>query len=383
MTGDERDHSTTDTDRDRSASDDGGDRSESDRERDYFERLVDRSALRDYLAQQLGETETYTVRHHEEGHSNETLFVTWGDRELVVRRPPPGETAETAHDVLREYRVLDALQDTDVPVPGTVLACEDHSVVGSDFYVMERVEGDVLRDAEPDRFGTPEARRRVGEELVDTLAAIHALDYEEVGLGEFGHPPGYTERQVERWTKQLHWAFERTADERTVPELRSVGDWLAENCPTDHEHALVHGDYKLDNVLFAPGTPPELAAVFDWEMATLGDPLADLGWMLSYWRDPDDPDPATPELTATFMESEGYSTRRELVERYERETGIEYEHDRFYRSLAVYKLAALGEMFYRRYLEGNSDDPMYPAMEHRVPDLARRAKRIIDGDEPL
>ncbi|WP_137283777.1 phosphotransferase family protein [Halorussus salinisoli] len=373
MTEDERD-ATTEDERDDSTTED---------ESDYFERLVDRNALRDYLAERLGTVEEYAVRHHPEGHSNETLFVTWGDRELVVRRPPPGETADTAHDVLREYRVMDALQDTDVPVPRTVLACEDHSVVGSDFYVMGRVEGDVLRDGEPDRFGTPDAHRRIGEELVDTLAAIHALDYDDAGLGEFGHPPGYTERQVERWTEQLHWASERTADERTVPELREVGDWLADNCPSDHDHALVHGDYKLDNVMFAPGTPPELAAVFDWEMATLGDPLADLGWMLSYWRDPGDPDPATPELTATFMEAEGYPTRRELVERYERATGIEYDHDRFYRALAVYKLAALGEMFYRRHLEGNSDDPLYPLMEQRVPALARRAKRIIDGEEPL
>jgi aminoglycoside phosphotransferase (APT) family kinase protein len=366
-----------------------------DDETDYFERLVDEDALGSYLADRLGEPgglenpdqldedDQYSVRHHPEGHSNETLFVTWGDRELVVRRPPPGETAETAHDVLREYRVLDALQGTDVPVPPTVLACEDQSVLGSDLYVMERVEGDVLRDAEPDRFRTPDARRRIGQELVDTLAEIHALDYGAVGLGEFGHPEGYTQRQVERWTTQLGWAFERTAEAREVPELRDVGDWLAENCPTDHAHTLVHGDYKLDNVMFAPGTPPELAAVFDWEMATLGDPLADLGWMLSHWRDPGDPDPATPELTPTFMESGDYPTRRDLVGRYEDRTGIEYEHDRFYRTLAVYKLAALGEMFYRRYLEGNSDDPMYPKMADRVPALARRAERIIDGEDPL
>ena len=350
---------------------------------DYFERLVDTNALRAYLEEQLGDPEEYAVSHHAEGHSNETLFVTWGDRELVIRRPPPGETAETAHDVLREYRVMDALQDTDVPLPETVLACEDHSVIGSDFYVMGRVEGDVLRAEEPPRFRTPNARRKIGEELADTLAAIHRLDYEAVGLGEFGYPSGYTERQVERWTKQLDWAFERTTEERAVPELKTVGDWLADNCPKEHEHTLVHGDYKLDNVMYGTETPPKIVGVFDWEMATLGDPLADLGWMLSYWRDPGDPEPATPELVSTFMEADEYPTRKELVERYEQATGIEYEHDRFYRALAVYKLAALGEMFYRRYLEGNSDDPMYPRMEERVPDLASRAAGIIDGDEPL
>ncbi len=349
----------------------------------YFRRLVDVDALEAYLADELGPVETYDVERHPEGHSNETLFVHWGDRDLVIRRPPPGETAETAHDVLREYRVMDALQGTPVPLPETILGCEDHDVMGSDFYVMERVAGDVLRASEPERFATPEHRRRIGEELVDTLAAIHEVDPDAVGLGEFGRPAGYTERQVDRWGKQLAWAFERTTEEREVPILRDVGDWLRENTPESHPHTLVHGDYKLDNVLFAPGTPPELAAVLDWEMSTLGDPRADLGWMLSYWRDAKDPAPAVPELTARFMERDGYPTRRELVDRYEERTGISFEHDQFYRALAVYKLAALGEMFFRRYLEGNSDDPTYPLMEERVPALADRAQRIVEGDEPL
>ncbi|MGQ3410945.1 phosphotransferase family protein [Natrinema sp. LN54] len=349
----------------------------------YYERLVDEDALVAYLEANLGEVDDYDIARHQEGHSNETLFVTWGDRELVIRRPPPGETADTAHDVLREYRVTDAVADTDVPVPEPLLACEDHDVIGSDFYVMEQLEGDVLREGEPERFAAPEHRRRIGEELVDTLATIHDLEYEAIGLGEFGRPEGYTQRQVDRWGKQLSWAFEVTEDEREVPDLHEVGDWLRDNVPEEHPHTLVHGDYKLDNVMFAPGTPPELVGVFDWEMATLGDPRADLGWMLSYWRDAKDPEPSIPELTTRFMERDGYSSRAELVERWEDRTGYEFEHERFYRTLAVYKLAALGEMFFRRYLEGNSDDPMYPKMEDRVPALAARAKRIIEGDEPL
>ncbi|ELY67825.1 phosphotransferase family protein [Natrinema versiforme] len=349
----------------------------------YYERLVDEDALVAYLEANLGEADDYDIARHQEGHSNETLFVTWGDRELVIRRPPPGETADTAHDVLREYRVTNAVADTDVPVPDPLLACEDHDVIGSDFYVMERLEGDVLREGEPDRFAELDHRRRIGEELVDTLAKVHDLEYEGIGLGEFGRPEGYTQRQVDRWGKQLSWAFEVTEDEREVPDLHEVGDWLRDNVPEEHPHTLVHGDYKLDNVMFAPGTPPELVGVFDWEMATLGDPRADLGWMLSYWRDAKDPEPSIPELTTRFMEQEGYSSRVELVERWEDGTGYEFEHERFYRTLAVYKLAGLGEMFFRRYLEGNSDDPMYPKMRNRVPALAARAKRIIEGDEPL
>jgi aminoglycoside phosphotransferase (APT) family kinase protein len=347
----------------------------------YFERLVDEEALADYMRAELGPAEEYTVSHHQEGHSNETLFVTWGAKELVIRRPPPGETADTAHDVLREYRVTDALQSTNVPLADTLLACEDHDVMGSDFYVMERVEGDVLRENEPERFA--DYREKIGYELVDTLAAIHEVDPQAVGLGEFGRPAGYTDRQVELWGKQIEWASEITEKEREIPTLKEVGDWLETSRPDSHPHTLVHGDYKLDNVMFAPGTPPNIVAVFDWEMSTLGDPLADLGWMLSYWRDPKDPEPAIPELTAQFMEREGYPTRQELVSRYEERSGFEFENERFYRALAVYKLAALGEMFFRRYLEGNSDDPMYPKMRERVPALAEQAKRIIEGDEPL
>ena len=352
-------------------------------ETDYFDRLVDIDALGEFLTAELGPVEEYDVYRHEEGHSNETLFVDWGDRELVIRRPPPGETADTAHDVLREYRVIDALQDTDVPVPPTVAATDDHSIIGSDFYVMDRFRGEVLRDSEPESFANEAARGRVGTELVDTLASIHELDYESVGLGEFGRPEGYTQRQVDRWGKQLAWAFEVTAEEREVPVLEEVGDWLQENCPDEHPHTLVHGDFKLDNVMFDENPPVELIAVFDWEMATLGDPRADLGWMLSYWREETDKTTDREEFVSTFMTHPDYSTREELVERWEDQTGYEFEHERFYRALAVYKLAGLGEMFFRRYLEGNSDDPMYPRMEQQVPELADRALRIIEGEEPL
>jgi aminoglycoside phosphotransferase (APT) family kinase protein len=354
---------------------------------DYFSRIVDEDALAEYLAAELGPADAYEVRHHREGHSNETLFVTWGDEELVVRRPPPGETAENAHDVLREYRVIHTLQDTDVRVPETVLACDDHSVIGSDFYVMRRQDGDVLRDDEVARFASPEQRLIVGEELVDRLVQIHGVDYDAVGLeaGDFGYPPGFTERQVRRWSEQLMWAFDVTAEEREVPELYDVMEWLRANVPDDPPSTLVHGDYKLDNVMFAPGTPPEIAAIFDWEMATLGDPFTDLGWLLVYWHDAKDPAPpgGTDTLMREFTAREGYPTRPELVDRYEKRTGLEFENERFYRALGVYKLAGLGEMFFRRHLEGNADDPMYPKMREGVPELAEWAERIIDGARPL
>ena len=352
----------------------------------YFERIVDTEQLAAFLEAELGSVEEYEVTHHQEGHSNETLFVTWGEMQLVIRRPPPGETADTAHDVLREYRVIDALQDTAVRVPKTYVASDDHSIMGSEFYVMERVDGEVLREGEPERFRRPEARNQIGYELVENLARIHQVSYDAVGLehGDFGYPPGFTERQVDRWSEQLMWAFDVTADEREVPELYDVMSWLKENVPEDPPATLVHGDYKLDNVMYGPDSEPGIVAVVDWEMSTLGDPLTDLGWMLSYWWDPKDPDPPHGDDTANdFMATDEYPTRRDLVDRYESLTGFSYDDDRFYRALAVYKLAGLGEMFFRRYLEGNSDDEMYPQMREGVPNLAARALRIIEGDEPL
>jgi aminoglycoside phosphotransferase (APT) family kinase protein len=349
----------------------------------YADRLVDRDALAAYLADALGSTDEFAVRRHRAGHSNETLFVTHGDREYVLRRPPAGETADKAHDVLREYRVMDALQDTAVPLPETVLACEDERVIGAEFFLMAKLDGDVVRDAEPERFATASHRERLGEELVDSLSAIHDVDPAAVGLDEFGHPEGFAERQVERWSQQLLWAFDTTAEEREVETLYDVMAWLQEHAPEEHPHTLVHGDYKLDNVLFAPGTPPALVGVFDWEMSTLGDPRTDLGWLLSFWRDPDG-DPAVAEaFLPTFVAHEEYPTRQDLVARWEDATGYEYDHDRFYRALAVYKLAGLGEMFFARHLQGDADDPLYPKMRETVPALAERAQRIIDGDAPL
>lgn len=350
--------------------------------RDYFNRLVDKDNLATYLESVLGSADTFSIDRHTAGNSNETLFITWGDQELVLRRPPPGETAETAHDVLREYHVIDALQSTDVRAPPTVAASEDHSIIGSDFYLMERVHGTVLRDEEPDQFSPPEHRAKVGENLVRELATIHQVDYDAIGLGDFGYPEGYTERQVDRWQKQFEWAFEVTEAKREVPAVYTVGDWLVDHTPTDYPYTLVHGDYKLDNVMFDSSPPPELISVFDWELSTLGDPRFDLGWMLVYWWDKKDPDPPRPEA-AQFMNQAGYSTRRELVEIYEDLTGIEFEHERFYRALAVFKVAALGEMFYRRHIEGNADNPMYPKMKQYVPLFLKRALRIIDGNEPL
>ena len=352
---------------------------------DAVSRLVDREGLRAYLSERFGDEETFELERHLEGHSNETLFVTWGDREFVLRRPPLGDTEETAHDVLREHRVMSALQETGVPVPPTVAACEDDAVIGVEFFLTERLEGDVIRDEEPPRFRTPDTRERITDELLSTLVAIHDVDVDAVGLADFGRPEGYLERQVGGWREQLEeWLLPRTESHRELPHVREIGAWLADNVPEEYDHTLVHGDYKLDNVMFGPGTPPELVGVFDWEMSTLGDPLADLGWLLTFWRDPDDPDLDIPEeLTPTITVREGYPTRGELVSEYEARTGREFVNARFYRTLNAFKITVACEAMYLRYVSGAADDPMYPVLEEGVPALARRAKHVLDGDLPL
>ncbi|MFC7228758.1 phosphotransferase family protein [Salinirubellus salinus] len=349
--------------------------------------LVDEAALATFCREALGGAPDAAlgVERHGEGFSNETLLVEWDDRALVLRRPPAGDHAEGAHDVLREARVVDAVSG-EVPVPEIAATCDDTDVIGSPFVLMERLDGDVLRAEEPDRFATAAHRRAVGERLVETLADVHAVDYEAIGLeaGTFGYPDGYLERQVENFTEQLEWLLPTTEQDREVPHLREVGDWLAENLPEESDHTLVHGDYKLDNLMFESGTPPTVAGVLDWELSTLGDPLADLGWMLVFWREPHDPDPGLPgRFLPRFMEHEDYPTRTELVARYEDRTGRAFTDERFYRGLAAYKIATTAEAMYYRYREGDADDPLYPALEEGVPELARRAKRIVDGEEPL
>jgi aminoglycoside phosphotransferase (APT) family kinase protein len=345
----------------------------------YADRLVDDRNLREYLTEALGPADGYGVEHLGEGHSNETLFVTWGDRELVLRRPPAGETARTAHDVLREYRIVDALEGTAVPVPTPVAACEDASVIGSEFYLTERLEGTVIRSEEPGRFAVPDRRRRVAEELIDTLAAIHTVEYEAVGLGDLGRPDGFLDRQIDRWGSQFEWAHETTAAERSVPHIEEVGSWLTANVPEPHENTLVHGDYKLDNVMYGPGAEPEPVAVMDWELGTLGDPLRDIGWLCCFWE----PEPLIEGLMPAFLDRPGYPTRGELLARYERRSGIEIVDLDFYVVLGHYMLAAVCEMFYARYLNGDSDDPLYPKMGTVVPEIGRRAKAVIDGERPV
>ena len=300
-----------------------------------------------------------------QGRSNLTFRVRRGGCSYVLRRPPLGELPETAHDMMREYRVLAALVGTRVRAPRVVVACQDSAVLGVPFYLMEVVDGIVIRDTLPDGFDVP-SRAGLGYEMVDALAELHTTDHVAAGLAALGRPAGYTTRQVARWTKQ--WAVMQT---RPVPDIEAVRDWLNDNLPTGSRAAVVHGDYKMDNVVFAPGAPARLRAILDWEMATLGDPLADLGYLMMFWPQQGE---ELIEGLAPPTRLPGMAQRAELLARYEERTGFAMTDLTFYRTLALWKLAILSEGLYKRHLAGKADSPWFAALERSVPVMAARAR---------
>jgi aminoglycoside phosphotransferase (APT) family kinase protein len=269
------------------------------------------------------------------GRSNLTYGVTDGEHQWVLRRPPLGHVLPTAHDMAREYRVLDGLAGTDVPVPRVFAFCDDLSVNDAPFYVMDRVDGVILRDSAGLAQLTPETARALSEELIDVLARIHTVDYAAVGLGEFGHPDGFLERQLRRWGEQ--WERSKTREQPAVDEL---GRRLRAALPESGPPSIVHGDYRLDNTMLAPDDLGKVVAVLDWEMSTLGDPLADLGLFLLYWGSPTAQNVATGEPVGTRA---GFLDREEVVTRYAEQSGRNVDHLDWYLVFASYKLAIIVE----------------------------------------
>jgi aminoglycoside phosphotransferase (APT) family kinase protein len=309
------------------------------------------------------------------GHSNLTFIVRRGPAQWVLRRPPRGELLPTSHDVGREYRVTKALWGSAVPVPRPLLYCDDPGVIGAPFYLMEKVEGGAIREALPPSFALdPASRGALAERLIDTLADIHLLDWRALGLEGLGKPAGYLERQVKRWSGQLMGAWNRE-----IPELLQAGVWLSEHVPESPPATLVHGDYRLDNLMVLPDPPARVTAVVDWEMATLGDPLADLGYLLTFWRQRDDPPAEFHDDAWRLSEMSGFPSRAWLIERYAERTGISVRNLNFYQVLAVWKLAILLEGSFKRFKEGMADDPWFASLETGVPALGRRALRMTQS----
>jgi aminoglycoside phosphotransferase (APT) family kinase protein len=302
------------------------------------------------------------------GLSNITYRLHGEAATVIVRRPPLGRLLPSAHDMAREHRVLSALQDTDVPVPRVLALCEDPAVAGAPFYAMAEVPGVVYREPEQTATLAPAQRAALAEDLVEVLARIHAVDLEATGLGDFGRRDGYVERQLRRWTAQ--WEASRTRDVEAMPELLAA---LARRRPAQAETTLVHGDYRLDNTIVGqPGGIPAVAAVVDWELSTLGDPLADLATWLTYWSGPGEDGTAVP-VAQGLTALEGFPTSDVLARRYAARTGRDLGDLAFYRALADWKLAVILEGVHARYLAGRSVGEGYDRVGPAVPRLVERA----------
>jgi aminoglycoside phosphotransferase (APT) family kinase protein len=306
------------------------------------------------------------------GHSNLTYLIRFGGAELVVRRPPFGPVPPTAHDMAREFRWLAAVHPVFALAPRAYVACEDLSVIGSVFYVMERRTGIVIRREEPPSVaGHADVRRRISESVIDALAALHAIDI-DAGLSHLGKPAGFVGRQVRGWTDRWH-----RSQTSARPEMDALAAWLAAELPPDPPRAsIVHGDFKLDNLMVDADAPDRLVAVFDWEMSALGDPLVDLGILLAYWV-PSAP-PGQHDALTTVTHAPGWFTRDEMVERYARKSGRDLSRLRYFEVFALFKIAVVIQQIYFRFVIGQTDDPRFAVFGDRVASLAAHAASMIE-----
>ena len=332
-------------------------------------------ALRDYLIAHLPELHgPLTVEQFPAGFSNLTYLLRIGDRELVLRRPPIGAKIKTAHDMSREYRILSHLYPVYNKVPRPLLFCDDASVLGAPFYVMERVQGVILRAQSPRGIDlTPALMRSLSETFIENLAAIHEIDYEAAGLGDLGSPQGYVKRQVEGWTRRYFNA--RTDD---VPAIERLAEWLQQNLPADSaKAALIHNDYKYDNLVLAPEDLGRVVAVLDWEMATIGDPLMDFGTSLGYWVEATDPE-EWQRYGFGLTSLPGSLTRNELLEHYSERTGRRIKDPVFYFAYGLLKIAVIVQQIYFRYQKGLTRDPRFAQLGALVKACGNLAQRAIE-----
>ena len=339
---------------------------------------LDLTALHAHLAAELKHFDGGALALHQfpSGHSNLTYLLT-SDRgqAWVLRRPPFGKTAKTAHDMGREARVLTALQQLGYTrAPRLVLSCADESVIGAPFYLMERVEGVILRPhpSPPPPFDAP-TTQGLCHAFLDNLIDLHALDTTHPALKDLGHPTGYTRRQVQGWTTR--YTQSQTDD---IPSMTQAAAWLLDdnNIPPDNRPAFIHNDYKYDNVILNPTDPTQILAVLDWEMSTVGDPLMDLGTTLGYWLDADDP-AFMRKLPFNHTATPGNLNRLALAERYIAKTNLPLDHILFYYVQALFKVAVIAQQIYRRFHDGATADPRFAHLIGAVRALSAQAALAI------
>ena len=305
------------------------------------------------------------------GAANLTYLARCAEREVVLRRAPLGEVAKGGHDMEREYRVLSRIWEVFPQAPRAFHYCSDPAIMGKPFFVMERRRGYVVRNAWPPEFGDHATLRRTAAgELPDTLARLHLVDPDAVGLGDLGHPEGFVSRQVDGWMQR--W---EAATTREVPDMREAEALLSSEMPEPQATTILHNDFKLDNTMIS--SSGELVAVFDWDMATRGDPLVDLGTLLAYWSDPEAP--TYPIFGERAVALAPYMTRREVIDRYAAVTGFDLSQIRFYEGLALYRIAVIIEQIYARYAAGQTTDVRFSAFEPLAPILASAAVAVLTG----
>lgn len=338
------------------------------------EDAFDVAALDAWLRSQLGALPAGepAVRQFAGGASNLTYLLRYPDRELILRRPPAGTKASSAHDMAREHRIQAALKPAFPYVPEMVALCTDHAVLGSDFYVMERVPGVIPRATMPPQIGTdPALMRALGERFVDLLAELHAIDPAGAGLADLGRGEGYVRRQVAGWSER----YER-ARTWNVPSFERVMRWLGERQPADVRTCVIHNDFRLDNIVLDVDEPLRVRAVLDWELATLGDPLMDLGSSLAYWVEPGD-----GRLMQRFRRQPstlpGMPTRREIVERYCAQTGLDPGDWPFYEVFGMFRLAGIAQQIYYRYHRRQTRNPAFRSFWLAAHVLERRCRKAM------
>jgi len=301
------------------------------------------------------------------GHANLTYMLRFGERELVLRRPPLGPVAPRSHDMVREYKVLSRLGDHFALAPKAYLLCEDPSVIGATFVIMERRRGTIVRLHLPQELDrVPDARRRMSMALIDAMAEFHGIDYSALGLDDLGKPEGFAERQVHGWKGR--WEGAKNLE---IPRFEQVFEWLVARLPRLQRSSLVHNDLKFDNVMIDPDDPDRITAILDWDMTTLGDPLIDLGTFLAYWVEAGDPPARGATLAVTAQP--GFPTRSELAHRYAGRTGVDLSVIPWYEAFAHWKTAVVLQQIYIRFRRGQTQDERFALMESRVPVLVELA----------
>lgn len=330
--------------------------------------------LSEYLSSEFGQKDAFEISQFPAGSSNLTYLIKVGNAEYVLRRPPFGNTVKSAHDMSREFQVLSKLSSIYAPAPKPLLFCEDKSVIGSEFYLMERKQGLIIRGRAPQALiDSPEMQRKVCDSFIENLAALHSLDYARAGLSDLGHPEGYNRRQIEGWTKRY---FNAKTDEH--PELESAIQWLNSNIAPESGATLIHNDYKFDNIMLAPDDLTKITGVLDWEMVTVGDPLMDLGTTLGYWMSGDEVPAQMREMPfnpKVLMEN---ISRDELAEMYGKHNGREIPNLLFYYVFGTFKIAVIAQQIYARYKKGFTKDKRFAQFNFFVATLGKIAHHALN-----